>query len=251
MRISGQLRDMLLGAAGIILFLVIWEVVGRMRLLGLGWPALSAVVDFLAAPARRGLFERALGATLSSLGIGYLCGLAAGLALAAIVHLLPPMRRGADNLATVLHAIPSIALAPLLVVLASRNAMPASLAALSTFFVLYVSARAGFEATSASHRDVMRALGAGAVRRFAQLDLPAALPAISSGAKLAAPAALIGVVIGEWFGAPRGLGVLVINAMQNFQIPLLWSAVLLAVVASVLLFAALGWIERRAAERFR
>jgi NitT/TauT family transport system permease protein len=69
--------------------------------------------------------------------------------------------------------------------------------------------------------------------------------------RLAAPAALIGVIIGEWFGAPRGLGVLMINAMQNFQIPLLWSAILLTVATSIVLFASLGVLERVVAERFR
>jgi NitT/TauT family transport system permease protein len=97
----------------------------------------------------------------------------------------------------------------------------------------------------------MRSFGARRDRQLKYLDFPAALPAIASGAKLAAPTALIGIIIGEWFGAPRGLGVLVINAMQNFQIPLLWSAVLLAVITSIVLFVLLGWIERRVAEYFR
>jgi hypothetical protein len=39
--------------------------------------------------------------------------------------------------------------------------------------------------------------------------------------------------------------------MQNFQIPLLWGAVLLAVITSIVLFVLLGWIERRVAEYFR
>jgi len=65
------------------------------------------------------------------------------------------------------------------------------------------------------------------------------------------PAALIGVIIGEWFGSPRGLGVLVINAMQNFQIPLLWSAVVLAVVSSLTLYGIFGLLQRAAQERFR
>ncbi len=51
--------------------------------------------------------------------------------------------------------------------------------------------------------------------------------------------------------ATQPLGVLVINAMQNFQIPLLWSAVLLAVLVSLTLFGLLGLLQHYVARRFR
>lgn len=246
-----SLPDVPLGALGILIFLVLWELIGRFQLLGLSWPALSTVVEFLSAPSRMSLFGRALRATLWSFAAGYTSGFAAGLGLALVAHLIVQLRPGADRLATVLHAIPSIAVAPLVVVLFSREVMPPTLAALSSFFVLYVATRSGLQATSVGHRDMMLALGAKRHYQLIHLDFPAALPAIASASKLAAPTALVGVIIGEWFGASRGLGVLVINAMQNFQIPLLWSAVLLAVVTSIGLFTLLGWIERLVTERFR
>jgi ABC-type nitrate/sulfonate/bicarbonate transport system permease component len=248
---ADRVRNAALGAFGIAIFLALWEILGRSRLLGMSWPALTTVLDFLIDPNRRPLFARALGASLWSLAIGYCAGWLAGCAFAVLAHLLPVLRTGADRLASVLHAIPSIALAPLLIVLASRDATPAALAALSTFFVMYVAASAGLAASSGVHRDLMTVLGAGRSYRLVHLDIPAALPSVASGMRLAAPAALIGVVIGDWFGAPRGLGVLMINAMQNFQIPLLWSAILLTVATSVVLFTLLGVIERVAAERFR
>ncbi|MET0209560.1 MAG: ABC transporter permease subunit, partial [Burkholderiaceae bacterium] len=76
-------------------------------------------------------------------------------------------------------------------------------------------------------------------------------PSVVSGLKLAVPAALVGTLIGEWFGAPRGLGVLILNAMENFQIPLLWSAVLLTLVASLSLYALCGVLERIVEARFQ
>jgi ABC-type nitrate/sulfonate/bicarbonate transport system permease component len=57
--------------------------------------------------------------------------------------------------------------------------------------------------------------------------------------------------LGEWFGAPRGLGIVIVNAMQNFQIPLLWAAVLLATVVSLALFGLASAVERAAYGRFR
>ena len=69
------------------------------------------------------------------------------------------------------------------------------------------------------------------------------LPVAMSGLKIAVPVALIGAFVGEWFGASRGLGVLILNAMQNFQISMLWSAVLLATLVSLALYFILTMVE--------
>lgn len=253
MAASSRLRDgsALLGLFGIVMFLFAWEVIGRNRWLGLTWPALSDVVAFLVAPTRRTLFQRALGASLGSLALGYGLGLAAGMAAAVLAHIVAAMRSGLDTLSAFIHAIPSIALAPLFIVFLGRENTPAALAGLATFFVMYVTTTSSFASTRSEWNDLMRVLGASRLDRLRMLDIPAAIPIIVGGMRLAVPSALIGVIIGEWFGALRGLGVLMINAMQNFQIPLLWSAVVLTVMVSLSLFALFGLLQRYAEQRFR
>ena len=150
-----------------------------------------------------------------------------------------------------LNSIPSIALGPIFLVLLSRESTPAAVSSIQVFFIIFVSAAAGLQRATLAHRDLFSVLGAGRGNRFARLELPAALPALASGLRLAWPAALIGAIIGEWFGAPRGLGILIINAMQNFQIVLLWCAVLLAMISSLLIYGLLTVLERAAYARFR
>jgi NitT/TauT family transport system permease protein len=57
--------------------------------------------------------------------------------------------------------------------------------------------------------------------------------------------------VGEWFGAPTGLGIVILNTMQNFQIPLMWAAVLLVAALSLAGYAlthlAQHLVERRLA----
>lgn len=240
-----------LAVLGITMFLVLWELIGRYRLVGMSWPPLTVVVSFLADPDRWGLFARAISASLRSFMAGYAIGLVAGVLTAVCAHLVPALKAGLDRTSAFVNAVPSIALAPLLIVFVGLNATAIALAAITTFFVIYVSASSGLSATAREWQDLMHVLGASRLRRLWHLDLPAALPLIVSGMRLAAPAALIGVLIGEWFGAPRGIGVLIINAMQNFQIPLLWSAVLLTVMFSLTLFTVLGALQAYTARRFR
>ena len=244
------MRQSLLGALGIALFLALLEVVGQTRLLGISWPPLSDVLEMLLDESRFPLFQRALSATLASTALGYLWGTAAGLALATLAHLVPPLRRGSDRLAAVLNSVPSIALGPIFLVLISRENTPAAVSSIHVFFIVFVSVSSGLQRATPAHRDLFSVLGADRLRRFARLELPAALPALVSGLRLAWPAALIGAIIGEWFGAPRGLGILIINAMQNFQIVLLWCAVLLAVGSSLFFYGLLTLLERAAYARF-
>ena len=244
------MKQTFLGALGIAVFLALWEVVGRTQLLGISWPPLSDVLEMLADSSKYALFQRALGATLDSTALGYLWGTSAGLILATIAHLLPILRRGSDRLAAVLNSVPSIALGPIFLVLLTRESTPAAVSSIHVFFIVFVSVSSGLQRATAAHRDLFAVLGADRLKRFWRLELPAAMPALVSGLRLAWPAALIGAIIGEWFGAPRGLGILIINAMQNFQIVLLWCAVLLAVGSSLLIYGLLTLLERAAYARF-
>lgn len=240
-----------LGAIGLALFLLAWQWIGARHLLGSTWPALDTVLGYLADPLRRDLFGRALAASFRAAGLGFVIGGACGLAFAAVAWVVPLLRVGADHTTAVIHAIPQVALAPVFIIVGGQETAPVAISALNVFFLLYVAASSGFAASSRAHRDLFAVLGGSPLQRLWRLDLPAALPAIASGLKLAIPAALVGTLIGEWFGAPRGLGVLIVNAMENFQIPLLWSAVLLTLVASLLLYTLCGLLERAAEARFQ
>src|SRR5471032_275905 len=170
----------LLGALGIALFLAAWEALGRTGLLGISWPPLSDVLEMLADRSRLPLFSRALGATLHSTALGYLWGTGAGLGLATLAHLAPPLRRGSDRLAAVLNSVPSIALGPIFLVLISRESTPAAVYSIHVFFIVFVSVSSGLQRATPAHRDLFSVLGAARHRSTVRLELPTALPALVS-----------------------------------------------------------------------
>jgi NitT/TauT family transport system permease protein len=243
--------DVILGLTGIVFFLLFWEIIGHYRLLGLTWPAFSDVLQYLLDSGRRQLFLRALSASLYAVSVGYFIGLFLGITAATLAHLSASIKPGLDNFSAFVHAIPSIALAPLFIVFLGRSQTPIALSCLNTFFIMYVTTTSSFAASKHEWKDLLRVVGASRWQQLTILDLPAAIPIVSGGMRLAAPSALIGTIIGEWFGSTRGLGVLIINAMQNFQIPLLWSAVVVTATVSIVLFISLGVLQAYAAKRFR
>jgi NitT/TauT family transport system permease protein len=82
------------------------------------------------------------------------------------------------------------------------------------------------------------------------LDLPAALPSVLSGMKVSVTAAMIGAIVGEWFGAPAGLGVVMLNTLENFQMPLMWATILVVASISLAGYGLLTLAEHWAARRF-
>jgi NitT/TauT family transport system permease protein len=56
---------------------------------------------------------------------------------------------------------------------------------------------------------------------------------------------LIGAIVGEWFGDTVGLGVLLLQAMFNEQMPRLWATIVIAALLGSGLYLVVAAIERR------
>ena len=237
-------------ALGLVLFLALWQWAGKAGVAGPSLPALSDVLATLFDPSNLPLLARSAASTISSAARGLLFGSSLAIMLAIMMHLLPPLRPGLDRLALLVNAVPPIAIGPILIVVFSREHTPAALAGIQVFFLFYVAASSGLSAASPTLQHVMTGFGARSWKRLRYLELPAALPSLASGLKAAVSASFLGAILGEWFGAPQGLGLVIINAMQNFQIKLMWAAVVVAATLSLSAFLIAAGLETSLSRRF-
>ncbi|RXH58278.1 hypothetical protein GRAN_1588 [Granulicella sibirica] len=157
-----DIRRILYQVSGFVLLLLIWQAAGKMGVAGKTLPALTDVLAVYGANGRRALLLRATLATASSAGIGLLAGTCLGIVAALVTYLTPALRPGLDRLAVVVNAVPAIALGPVLIITAGRQATPALLAAIPVFFLIYVAATTGLAPpTDASLSSFARAGRAG------------------------------------------------------------------------------------------
>jgi ABC-type nitrate/sulfonate/bicarbonate transport system permease component len=194
--------------------------------------------------------NRAVTATTRRAAQGYIVGVVVAALCATLLLWIPRMQVGAHRFAVIVNAFPVIALGPVLESTKLRPATSAIFAGLAVYFTTLVTVADGFRATAATSHDVFSSYGSSRWNRFTRLQLPTALPAFATALKIGAPAAMLGAILGEWYGADRGLGILMISGMQNFRIPLLWAAALLAIAVSAVSFFVLGMAERAASRRF-
>lgn len=186
---------------------------------------------------------------LAGLLIGAALGVVSGLAL----MLSEPLRRALMPVMLASQAIPVFALAPVLTLwLGYGMAAKVVMAVLIIYFPVASNFLDGLRRTDTGLLDLAHTMQARPLRVLFLLRLPAALPALASGLRLAAVYAPIGAVIGEWVGASQGLGYLMLLANGRAKIDLMFAAVGVLALFTLLLHAGIGvlaaWLTRRAGQ---
>lgn len=241
--------DLLAPLGGLSLIFVVWVYGGRA-----GWARGMVVTPADAVGPifgeSSGVYWRATKATMWSATRGLAIGAVLAFVAALLAAGVPALRRSITRLAAIANAAPWVAVAPCLIIILGKDRGPTAVAALAVFFFVFISTAVGLGAAPASAHDVASVLGASPFRRVFSVQLPAAWPSVADGLKLAAPAAMAGAVFGEWYGARRGLGVLLITAMQGGRAERLWAASLLAAACGLLAYALLAGARALLVKRY-
>ncbi|CAG35230.1 ABC transporter permease [Desulfotalea psychrophila] len=175
--------------------------------------------------------------TLTEIIFGILLGTALGISAALTMTFSPLLKRWLLPVLVISQAIPVFALAPILVLwfgygMASKIAM----AVLIIFFPVTSSFYYGMQRTEPQLLELARIMNGSPMRIMRYIVIPAAMPAFASGLRLAAAVAPIGAVIGEWVGSSSGLGFYMIHANARMQIDVMFAALTILSVVSLLLY---------------
>jgi NitT/TauT family transport system permease protein len=186
---------------------------------------------------------------LKAVLIGWALGSGLGFAVAVAIDRLPFLQRGLLPLASLTSTIPLVAVAPIAVMWFGFDwPSKAAVVVLMTFFPMLVSTLAGLKASGKLERELMYSYAASYGRTLLALRLPAALPFMFGALKVNATLALIGAIVAEFFGSPTaGLGFRISTEASRMNMPLVWSAIVVAAVTGSVAYAVLVQLERRAA----
>lgn len=225
--------------------LVLWEV--GVRAFGVSpgtMPTASAVFMDLAGNA--GLIRDGIVRTLSETLIGFALGAAIGFAFGSAFAVSRTLERMLFPLFVVSQAIPVIAFGALVVMwLGNGIWSKVAIAMYLTAFPVTVNTCRGMQAVDAQRMALLRSFGAGEWTLFWRLRVPFALPSIAAALKLGISLGLIGAIVGEWFGDTVGLGIMLLQAMYNENLPRLWALILVCGAIGIVIYALFEAIERR------
>lgn len=175
-------------------------------------------------------------------------GLGIGIVLAFIVAALMDrfsfLRKAIYPILVITQTIPTIAIAPLLVLWMGFGMAPKiTLVVITTFFPISIGLLNGFENADRDEINMMRSMGANRLQIFRHIKLPSAADAFFSGLKISASYAIVGAVISEWLGGFEGLGVYMTRVKKAYAFDKMFAVIVFISAVSLLLIALVSLIQ--------
>lgn len=237
----------LAGTLSVLGGLLLWELVSRVLVANaLFLAAPSQIVQAIYALTLTGEMQRHMAISGIEFAIGYVIASVIGIGLGLAMASSPRAKQALQPWISGLYATPTIALAPLFILWLGIGIWSKVLVVI--FLVLFpvtINTEAGLRTTSERLIEMLRSFGATPRQIFFKVSLPSAMPFILAGLKLGIGRGLIGVVVAELFGSRAGLGRLISQSADAFNMPELFAGVIVLAVAGILMTAGFSWVEKK------
>jgi NitT/TauT family transport system permease protein len=231
--------------SSLLVWCVIWEIIGQLDLMFL-IPPLSSVFVAMVELVQTRQFLTATAVTLQSFIVGMVLAIVAGVALGVLMGRF----RAADKLlgmwVNLFVSAPLSALVPILMILFGLG--EATIVATVFLFAVWIIAldtQAGVKHISGSLVEMSRSFGAKPRDVYLKILLWAALPEILAGIRLGMIRGVKGVVIGQLLVSVIGYGELFELYSRNFLMERFWALTILVFAFAILVSELVGAIEKR------
>ena len=136
---------------------------------------------------------------------GLVIGVLLAFLIATLMDRYVTIEKALLPLLVVTQTIPTIAIAPLLVLWMGFGMAPKiTLVVVTTFFPIAVGLLDGYKSVDPDEINLLRSMRANRLQIFLHVKIPAALPYFFSGLRVSASYAVVGAVISEWLGDLKG-----------------------------------------------
>src|SRR2546428_1259931 len=210
----------ILASAGVITFLVVWELVGNtfqlinpmfMSAPSLVWKA--AVQLFSSGEIYNDLYVSGI-----ELFWGYFLSAAVAVPFGIMVGWYKKASYIFDPFINAMNATPRVALLPLVIIWLGIGILSkVGIIFLGAVFPMLVNTRDGVKTTPANLLSAARSFGASEWQVFKTIVLPSTVPFFLTGMRLGIGRGLGCVLVGGLYAATAGIGVMITGACANFQ----------------------------------
>jgi len=220
-----------------IILLVLWEAVAIVGLVDIRFfPRPSLVIGQLVAMTASGELWEHLSVTLLRIGVGFVFGATGGVVIGLLMGGSRWARAILGPMMASIYPIPKIAIFPLILLVFGLGEISKYVTvAIAVFFLVLFPTITGVLGIPRIYIDAGENLGARGFAFYRRIALPGALPSIFTGFRVGLGVALIIIVGVEFVGATSGIGYLIWNSWQLFNINRMFSG--------LLVLAALGHVS--------
>jgi NitT/TauT family transport system permease protein len=231
----------------VVVFLVLWEIVGR----GID-PVLFTTPSAVAVAGvdmiRSGELWTYLYPSLVVLLYGFSLAVVFGIGIGLLLARYWVLDVALSVYITFLYSIPSVALVPLIVLWAGyEQTAKVIILFLFAFFPMVINTYQGVKAVDPKLIEVGRAFRCNEGQLWANIVIPASLPFIVTGLRLALGRGLIGMVLADLYTALSGIGYLIARTAATYQVNRMFVPIVTLGLLGVTLTALLRLIEKHVA----
>ena len=185
--------------------------------------------------------------TLQEALYGLLIGIALAFIIASLMDRFQFLYNAFYPLLVLSQTIPTVAIAPLLVLWMGFEMAPKiTLVVITTFFPITIGLLDGFKSVDKDQVNLMRSMKANRFQTFYIVKIPTALPSFFAGLKISASYAIVGAVIAEWLGGFEGLGVYMTRVKKAYAFDKMFAVIIFICIISLLLILLVALIQRLA-----
>ena len=230
-----------------IVLIAVWELATWMKWVDTRFfPRPSLVIVELVEMVRSGELPKHVWDTLTRIGAAFVLGAIGGVATGLAMGLSRWVRAALMPIVAAIYPLPKVAIFPLiLLIFGLGETSKIVTVAIAVFFQVLFPTVLGVTGIPRIYLDAGRNFGARGLDLYLRIALPGALPAILSGCRVALGVALIVIVSVEFVGSNSGVGYLIWNSWQLFNVNRMFVGLMTAAVLGYLAALLLDSLEKK------
>ncbi|MDO4638701.1 ABC transporter permease [Leptotrichia hongkongensis] len=177
------------------------------------------------------------------LGLGL--GIILGFAVAVIMDRFEYAYKMIYPVLIISQTIPTVAIAPLLVLWLGYGILPKiTLIVMTSFFPITIGLLDGFSSADKDMLNLLKTMGATPFQNFVHVKLPGSLGYFFAGLRISVSYSIIGAVVAEWLGGFSGLGVYMTRVRKSYSFDKMFAVIFLISAISLLLMYLVKKIQK-------
>lgn len=206
LKITDKFKDSLYPILTFLAIIIVWQAVVEIK--DIPQYILPTPIDIIKVfiTDYQNLFDNTL-VTLYETILGFILALLVALTLGIIMDFVSVIRKCLYPILVVSQTIPTITIAPLLIIWFGFEALPKILmVALTCFFPILISFVDGLENIDKDYLNLFKTMKSSKLQTFIHLKLPMSIDKLFSGIKISVTYMVVAATVAEWLGGTKGLG---------------------------------------------
>lgn len=236
-----------------IIVLLLWQYASSSGILKASLvPAPLTIAETFISFIKSGKLWLNLRVSLGRVACGYLIGAVAGILVGFLMGLFKPIKAALNGIVSVLRPIPTIALVPIVILLAGIGfSSKVTIIAFGSFWPVLLNTIHGIQTVDGKLLEVAYLFRIGNLKSVFKIVVPSAIPAMLTGLRLGMSNAWMSVVAAEMIASSTGIGYLITLSRETANARVMYMCVFVIGFIGLFIDKGLTWLERSYLQKTR